>query len=122
MGDDQYCTVVHGSDEHDVPIAATSRAQVDDFGRLRQCLFFGGMMQGYQSTPSQRLLNAAKRPHCPHCKSRMLLVGIESGSRGYDYQTFECAKCDHANTGAVSKDRRIPSALALVRGKLRSPK
>ena len=54
------------------------QSQIGDFDRLRRRLNIGGMMQGYQSTPSQRTLNAVERPHCPHCKSRMLLVAIPS--------------------------------------------
>ena len=64
-------------------------------------------MQGNQSTPSQRLLEALERPHCPHCKSRMLLVEVRSDSRDCDYRTFECAKREHAGAITVSVPKTV---------------
>jgi Zn ribbon nucleic-acid-binding protein len=90
--------------------------QVLDLGRLRQGRDFEGAMQGYRSTPSQRLLNALDRPHCPHCKSRMMLVVIEADSREF----FECSKCDYANTIAAPNDPSKSSTRAHIGGKLRS--
>jgi hypothetical protein len=34
-----------------------------------------------------------KRPRCPKCQIRMMLVGIEPSFIGPDLRTFECPKC-----------------------------
>lgn len=47
LGDDQYCTVIEGSDEHDLldrdPGSCTDRR----FGTVAPTLRFRGTMQGY---------------------------------------------------------------------------
>jgi DNA-directed RNA polymerase subunit RPC12/RpoP len=117
LRNDQYCTVIWRSDGHDALIAVSRPLQFDGAGRLRQRLDFEGAMPGYQSTPSQRLLNALERPHCPYCKSRMMLVGVDDASKEY----FECPKCDHANRMTSPNDRFGSSAQASIGGKSKSP-
>jgi hypothetical protein len=35
-----------------------------------------------------------KRPRCPKCQIRMMLVGIEPSFAGPDLRTFECPRCE----------------------------
>jgi hypothetical protein len=51
LGDDQYCTVIEGSDEHDLPIAIPGLVQIDDLGRLRQRLDFGARCRAINLLP-----------------------------------------------------------------------
>lgn len=37
------------------------------------------------------------RPACPKCKTLMLLARVMPGPTGYEYRTFECARCDHSD-------------------------
>ncbi len=45
-----------------------------------------------------------RRPGCPKCEGRMMLVGIAPGPEGLELRTFECRKCDHGFTNTVVKD------------------
>jgi tRNA(Ile2) C34 agmatinyltransferase TiaS len=44
------------------------------------------------------------RPRCPQCQKRMITVGIELMSDGFERRRFECRKCGHAETGTVASD------------------
>ena len=41
---------------------------------------------------------AFERPACPRCKARMMLVSIEPERPGVDFDTFQCAVCNHVLT------------------------
>ena len=44
------------------------------------------------------------RPRCPRCQTRMITVGIELESGGFERLSFECRKCGHAETETVVGD------------------
>lgn len=44
------------------------------------------------------------RPACPRCKTLMMLARIMPGPNGYEYRTFECARCDHSDMIPFSTD------------------
>jgi tRNA(Ile2) C34 agmatinyltransferase TiaS len=41
-------------------------------------------------------LTRIERPHCPKCRIRMMLAGIEPSFAGPDLWTFKCPKCELA--------------------------
>lgn len=49
-------------------------------------------------TPTMFALSAMEHPQCQRCEVRMTLASVTHGPNGRDYRTFECAKCDHAET------------------------
>jgi len=67
------------------------------------------------------LLSFIERPHCTSCQTRMMLARIAPGPSGYDFRTFECAKCDHVHTTFVANDPMKSEAQGWLAGELRSP-
>jgi hypothetical protein len=45
-----------------------------------------------------------RRPGCPKCEGRMMLLGIGPGPEGFELRMFECRNCGHSFTNAVVKD------------------
>jgi hypothetical protein len=66
-------------------------------------------------------LSAIERPGCPTCHTRMLAASTAPGTSGYDYRTFECAKCDHVHMSLVASDPMKSDAQGWLAGELRSP-
>ncbi|MET4244611.1 hypothetical protein ABIB07_007882 [Bradyrhizobium sp. RT10b] len=46
--------------------------------------------------PETHSLGVIKRPRCPNCKIRMILVAVEPSFAGPDLRTLECPKCELA--------------------------
>jgi hypothetical protein len=67
------------------------------------------------------LLSAIERPGCATCQKRMVLARIAPGPSGFDYRTFECAKCDHVHMSLVASDPMKSDAQGWLAGELRSP-
>ena len=67
------------------------------------------------------LLRTILRPVCPVCDNRMTLVGIARGPSGYDFHTFECARCDHARTALAVNDPMKSGAQGWLDWELRPP-
>lgn len=67
------------------------------------------------------LLRSILRPVCPICQNRMTLARIAPGPIGYDFHTFECARCDHANTALAVNDPMKSGAQGWLDGELRPP-
>ena len=51
----------------------------------------------------------------------MMLAGIMPGPSGYDFRTFECEKCGHADTELVARDPMKSGAQKWIAGELRPP-
>jgi hypothetical protein len=51
-----------------------------------------------QITPTMFALSPIEHPRFTRCEGRMTLTGISLGPQGRDFRTFECAKCDQAET------------------------
>jgi hypothetical protein len=77
-------------------------------------------MPELQTRPEPWLL-PIRRPGCPKCEDRMMLVGIAPGPEGLEFRTFECRKCDHSFTNAVAKDPMNTVAACWVAGELKPP-
>jgi transposase-like protein len=71
-------------------------------------------------SPSQLLITPIERPRCPRCQRRMKLERVSSGPEGLEHRSFECAKCDHAETHAIP-DPIKSKAVRWFAGELRSP-
>jgi transcription elongation factor Elf1 len=79
-------------------------------------------MPEYQPVCSAHL-SAIERPRCPACgHHRMLLSKLETGPSGFDHRTFECQKCGHVATTAVSHDPVASDARGWLDSELRPPK
>jgi transposase-like protein len=44
-----------------------------------------------------------RRPGCPKCERRMMLVGIAPGPERLELRTFECRKCDQSFTTTATR-------------------
>ena len=62
-----------------------------------------------------------ERPRCPTCETRMMFASIAPGPSGYDFRTFECAKCDHVHTTLVVNDPMKSAVQGWLDGELRPP-
>ena len=45
------------------------------------------------SAMSKSTIPPIKRPRCPKCKDRMMLIRLTPCGEGSDVQTFECERC-----------------------------
>jgi hypothetical protein len=52
----------------------------------------------------------------------MMLARITPGSPGYDFRSFECAKCDHVETRMVCKDPMKAGSAGWTNSDLNPPK
>jgi hypothetical protein len=50
-----------------------------------------------------------------------MLARIEPGPQGYDYRTFECAKCNHVHMVMVATDPMKSEAAGWLAGELKPP-
>ena len=73
------------------------------------------------ATRPEPCLLPIRRPGCPKCEGRMMLVGIVSGPEGLELRTFECRKCDHSFTNAVAKDPMNTVSAGWILGELKAP-
>jgi len=62
-----------------------------------------------------------RRPGCPKCEGRMMLVRIAPGPEGLEFRTFECRNCDHGFTNAVVEDPMNTVAAGWIAGELKPP-
>jgi transposase-like protein len=69
---------------------------------------------------SEILISAIERPRCPRCQRRMKLERVSPGPKGFEHRSFECSKCDRAETRAVP-DPIKSNAVRWFAGELRSP-
>jgi Zn ribbon nucleic-acid-binding protein len=69
---------------------------------------------------SEILITPIERPRCPKCQRRMKLQRVAPGPKGTEVRSFECAKCDHAETRALP-DPMKSGAVKWFAGELRSP-
>jgi hypothetical protein len=76
------------------------------------------MPLAYPTEPSLILM---KRPSCPKCQTRMSVARIMPGPKGYNYRTFECTKCDHANTITVYTDPMKSGSAGWIHSNLNPP-
>jgi hypothetical protein len=67
------------------------------------------------------IVSAIERPACAKCRMPMMLARIAPGTSGFDYRTFECAKCDHVRVTAVASDPMKSDAQGWLAGELRLP-
>jgi hypothetical protein len=62
-----------------------------------------------------------KRPSCPKCQIRMMLVGIEPSLAGPDLWTFECLKCELTYKALVADPMKSNKAAGWLKSELRAP-
>jgi transposase-like protein len=70
---------------------------------------------------SRQFITALEHPRCPRCQRRMRLEDVSLGPKGYEHRSFECAKCDHAETRAVPSDPIKSNAVRWLAGELKAP-
>lgn len=78
-------------------------------------------MPDSHSRSSGPSLMAIERPRCPKCTSRMNLVRIMPGPKGFDLRNFECDKCDHVVMLTVATDPMKSDAMRWLAGDLKPP-
>jgi transposase-like protein len=61
-----------------------------------------------------------ERPYCPRCKTRMMLARISPEPDRQEKRTFECPKCDFAQTVTVA-DPLKSDATRWLSSELRPP-
>jgi len=61
------------------------------------------------------------QPHCPNCRSDMVLSRILPSRAARDFRTFECNKCAHVEKVVVELDPMKSYALGWLLGELRPP-
>jgi hypothetical protein len=66
-------------------------------------------------------LTAIERPGCPRCQTRMSLARIAPGPKGVDICTFECGKCEHAQTLRVETDPMKSAKAGWLYSELKAP-
>ena len=62
-----------------------------------------------------------RRPGCPKCEGRMILLGLAPGPEGIELRTFECRNCGHSFTNAVVKDPMNTVTAGWITGELKAP-
>ena len=72
-------------------------------------------------TRPEPCLLPVRRPGCPKCAGRMMLVGIAPGPAGLELRTFECRNCNHGFTNAVVKDPMNTVTAGWITGELKAP-
>jgi hypothetical protein len=77
------------------------------------------MLESY--TRPEPCLLPIRRPGCPKCQDRMMLLGIAPGPEGLELRTFECRNCGHSFTNAVVKDPMSTVAAGWIAGELKTP-
>ena len=77
------------------------------------------MLESY--TRPEPCLLPIRRPGCPKCAGRMMLVGIAPGPAGYELRTFECPRCDRVQRILVVSDPMSGNANGWLEGELKSP-
>ena len=77
------------------------------------------MLESY--TRPEPCLLPIRRPACPKCQGRMMLLGIAPGPEGLELRTFECRNCGHGFTNAVAKDPMNTVAAGGIAGGLKPP-
>ena len=74
-----------------------------------------------QTHSPESSLGMIKRPHCPKCQVRMMLVGIKSSSTGPDLRTFACSKCELAYNALAADPMKSNKAAGWLKSELRPP-
>jgi hypothetical protein len=54
--------------------------------------------------PAAIPLFAIQQLRCPKCRARMKLVRTSPGPTGFEFRTFDCSECDHAEQIAIPLD------------------
>ena len=62
-----------------------------------------------------------RRPGCPKCAGRMMLVGIAPGLEGLELRSFKCRNCYHSFSNTVVKDPMNTIAAGWIAGELKPP-
>lgn len=61
------------------------------------------------------------RPHCPNCRSEMMLSRILPSRAALGLRTFECGKCAHVEKAVVDVDPIKSHPLGWLLGEPRPP-
>ena len=77
------------------------------------------MLESY--TRPEPCLLPIRRPGCPKCEGRMMLLGIVPGPEGFELRTFECRKFDHSFTNTVAKDPMNTVSAGWIADELKAP-
>ena len=75
----------------------------------------------HQTHSTESSLSMIKRPHCPKCQVRMMLVGIEPSFAGPDLRTFQCPKCELTYKALVADPMKSNKLAGWLRSELRAP-
>jgi hypothetical protein len=62
-----------------------------------------------------------KRPRCPKCQIRMMLIGIEPSFAGPDLRTFECLRCELTYRALAADPMKSNKAAGWLKSELRAP-
>ena len=54
--------------------------------------------------PAAIPLFAIQQLRCPKCRARMKFVRTSPGPTGFEFRTFDCSECDHAEQIAIPLD------------------
>ena len=71
--------------------------------------------------PESHSLSMIKRPRCPKCQVRMMLVGIEPSFAGPDLRTLECPKCELTYKALVADPMKSNKMAGWLKSELRPP-
>ena len=75
----------------------------------------------HQTHSPESSLGMIKRPDCPKCQVRMMLVGIEPSFAGPDLRTFECPKCELTYKALVEDPMKSNKLAGWLKSELRAP-
>jgi hypothetical protein len=73
--------------------------------------------------PAAIPLFAIQQLRCPKCRARMKLACTSPGPTGFEFRTFDCSECDHAEQIAIPLDDPMKSdAVGWFTGELHPPR
>jgi transposase-like protein len=75
----------------------------------------------HQTHSPESSLAMIKRPSCPKCQIRVMLVGIEPSFAGPDLRTFECPRCGLTYKTLVADPMKSNKAAGWLKSELRAP-
>jgi transposase-like protein len=75
----------------------------------------------HQAHSPESSLAMIKRPRCPQCQIRMMLVGTEPSFAGPDLRTFECPKCELTYRALAADPMKSNKAAGWLKSELRAP-
>ncbi len=75
----------------------------------------------HQTHSPESSLSMVKRPRCPKCQVRMMLVGIERSFAGPDLRTVECPRCELTYKALVADPMKSNKMAGWLKSELRPP-